>query len=294
MDEDFYIEENSTVKIILIFVVLIALGVGVFYAYNKMYKPNYVKLKKVTVELGDILNKDIKNYIECDDYSKYTLDLGNVLVDSEGKTTSAGEYSYKISGNNTTKKGKLFVKDTTAPNAEVKDLTVGVNEAYEVADFVISCDDLSMPCHITYKNKSDINLNKSSGEYTLTIVIADNAGNETTKDVKLIVKEGYSYQEEKEKDLEYSYTSNEEANWNQTYTLKFDKAISDEDVKFDDALKTLSAKEYQIDGTIKDKEIIIIYNKYDYVVGLSIKVTLEDGKVIFITNENEQIIEESE
>ena len=49
MDEDFYIEENSTVKIILIFVVLIALGVGVFYAYNKMYKPNYVKLKKVTL-----------------------------------------------------------------------------------------------------------------------------------------------------------------------------------------------------------------------------------------------------
>lgn len=294
MDEDFYIEENSTLKIILIIIVLIALGIGIFYGYNKMYKPNYIKLKKVTVELGDVLNNDIKNYIECDDYSKYTLDLGNVLVDSKGKTISTGEYSYKITGNNTYKKGKIFVKDTTAPIAEVKTLTVGVNESYEVADFITSCEDLSMPCHITYKNKGDINLNKSSGEYTLTIVISDNTGNETTKDVKLIVKEGYSYQEEKEKDLDYSYTSNEEANWNQTYTLKFDKAISDEDVKFDDALKTLSAKEYQIEGTIKDKEIIIIYNKYDYVIGLSIKVTLEDGTIMFITEENAQIEEEVE
>lgn len=294
MDEDFYIEENSTLKIILIIIVVIALGVGIFYGYNKMYKPNYIKLKKVTVELGDVLNNDIKNYIECDDYSKYTLDLGNVLVDSDGKTISAGEYSYKITGNNTSKKGKIFVKDTTAPIAEVKTLTVGVNESYEVADFVTSCEDLSMPCHITYKNKSDIDLNKNSGEYNLKIIISDNAGNETIKDVKLIVKEGYSYQEEKEKDLEYSYTSNNDANWNQTYTLKFDKAISDEDVKFDDALKRLSAKEYQIEGTIKDKEIIIIYNKYDYVIGLSIKVTLEDGTIMFITEENAQIIEEDE
>ena len=35
-------------------------------------------------------------------------------------------------------------------------------------------------------------------------------------------------------------------------------------------------------------------NKYDYVIGFSIKVTLEDGKVIFITNENEQINKEVE
>lgn len=294
MDEDFYIEENSTVKIILIIVVVIFLGGCIFYGYNKIYKPNYVKLKKVTVELGDVLNTDIKNYIECDDYSKYTLDLENIKLDDNGRVMSTGEYSYKVIGNNNTKKGKIFVKDTTAPIALVKDLTVGVNEAYEVADFVTSCEDLSLPCHITYKNKGDINLNKSSGEYTLSIVISDNAGNETIKNVKLIVREGYSYQEEKEKDLEYSYTSNDDSNWNKTYTLKLDKAISDEDAKFDDLLKTISAKEYQIDGNIKDKEIIIIYNKYDYVIGLSIKVTLEDGKVIFITNENEQISEEVE
>lgn len=294
MDEDFYIEENSTVKIILIIVVVIFLGGCIFYGYNKMYKPNYVKLKKVTVELGDVLNTDIKNYIECDDYSKYTLDLGNIKLDDDGRVMSTGEYSYKIIGNNNTKKGKIFVKDTTAPIALVKDLTVGVNETYEVADFVTSCEDLSLPCHITYKNKGDINLNKSSGEYTLSIVISDNEGNETIKNVKLIVREGYSYQEEKEKDLEYSYTSNDDSNWNKTYTLKLDKAINDEDAKFDDLLKTISAKEYQIDGNIKDKEIIIIYNKYDYVIGLSIKVTLEDGKVIFITNENEQINKEVE
>ena len=62
--------------------------------------------------------------------------LPNISLDDKGKTTSTGEYEFKVKYKNITKKGKLTIEDTKAPEVEVRDLTVGVNEEYDVSDFV--------------------------------------------------------------------------------------------------------------------------------------------------------------
>ena len=292
MDEDFYIENNSVGKILFLIVLFLGLIGGGYYFYKNYFLKSYVKLNKVNVELGSLLSQDIHEYIECSNYEDYELDLSNVKIDDKGNVVSPGEYSYKIvDNNNYERKGKIYVKDTTLPKVAVQELTVGVNEKYDVADFVTSCEDYSLPCKVDYKNHSDIEINKSAGNYSFNIVIADAFGNEVIKKVKLIVKEGYSYTDVKKSDLNVSYISNQESNWNNTYTVKYEKAFDVDDHAFDEKLKELSAVEYDFEKNILDKELILIYNKYNYVIGVSVKVTFEDNEVLFVTTENAKIKE---
>lgn len=286
MEEDFYIENNSPIKITIIIILTIGLILGSIYYYKKIYLNNYIKLNTIEIELGEEISTNIKDYIKCNNYSDYTLNLDNVLVDDNNKTISTGEYSYKIEGNNTIKKGKIIVKDTTKPIVTVQPLTIGLNEEYNVSEFVTECKDLSSPCKVDYEKEKDTTLNKNAGEYTFNIVVSDMENNKTTKEVKLIVKENYSYKDTKEKDLEYNKISNEESNWNKTYTYKFDKALDTEEEEFDEKIKAISLDEYIYDKEIKDKELIIIYNKYDYAIGVSIKLTFTDGTTTFVTSQD--------
>lgn len=286
MEEDFYIENNSPIKITIIIILTIGLIIGTIYYYKKIYLNNYIKLNTIEIELGEEISTNIEDYIKCNNYSDYTLNLDNVLVDDNNKTISTGEYSYKIEGNNTIKKGKIIVKDTTKPIVTVQTLTIGLNEEYNVSEFVTECKDLSSPCKVDYEKEKDTTLNKSAGEYTFNIVISDMENNKTTKEVKLIVKENYSYKETKEKDLEYNKISNEESSWNKTYTYKFDKALDTEEEEFDEKIKAISLDEYTYDKEIKDKELIIIYNKYDYAIGVSVKLTFTDGTTTFVTSQD--------
>lgn len=88
-----------------------------------------------------------------------------------------------------TKRGKIFVKDTTAPTVTVKEITVGVNEEFEPYEFLDSCDDLSLPCKTSYKKDSYAKLNEKAGKYDLEIVVEDKYGNKVSKDVVLNVSE---------------------------------------------------------------------------------------------------------
>lgn len=286
MEEDFYIENSSPIKVVIIILIIIGIMVGSIYYYKKVYMNNYIKLNTIEIELGEVLSTNIEDYIKCNNYSDYTLNLDNVLVDNSNRTISTGEYSYKIEGNNSIKKGKIIVKDTIKPEVIVQNLTIGVNEEYNVSEFVTECKDLSSPCKVDYEKEKDTNLNKSAGEYTFNIVVSDMENNKTIKEVKLIVKEGYSYKEVKEKDLEYVKISNDESNWNKTYTYKFDKALDTEEEEFDEKIKEISLDEYSFDKGIKDKELIIVYNKYDYAIGVSVKLTFIDGTTTFVTSQD--------
>lgn len=285
MEEDFYIENSSPIKVFIIILISISIIIGSIYYYKKIYMNNYIKLNTIEIELGDKLSTNIEDYIKCNNYSDYTLNLDNVLVDENNKVISTGEYSYKIEGNNSIKKGKIIVKDTIKPEVTVQTLTIGVNEEYNVSEFVTECKDLSSPCKVNYEKEKDTKLNQQAGEYTFNIVVSDMEDNKTTKEVKLIVKENYSYKEEKEKDLEYTSTSNEDSNWNKTYTYKFDKALDTEEEEFDEKIKEISLDEYTFDKEIKDKELIIVYNKYGYSIGVSVKLTFTDGTKTFVTKE---------
>lgn len=286
MDQDFYIEETNPLKIaftIIFFIGLIGFGV---YSYFHYYKANAISLKTVTIELGKPVSKNISDYIEGNNIDKYTLDVSSISVDENNNTNSTGEYSYKIKSSEKELKGKVFVKDTTKPIVEVNDLTVGVNESFNPNEFLTKCDDLSLPCKVKYKKPSDEKLNDKEGTYTIKIVISDSAGNEVTKDVNLIVSKDNSLENIKSKELTYDHNSANDISWNQTYTLKLETALNPDESAYEKALSEISSKEYSFDKSVKNKEILIIYNKYEYAIGFSIKYTFEDETVLYVTNDN--------
>lgn len=285
MDEDFYIEDHyKRNAVIVILIILLVIG-GLYYGYKNYYKKNYLKIKDVTVELGSKLSTDIKDYIKCNNYDDYKLDLSAIVTDSDGKVSSVGEYAFKVIKKDVISRGKVFVKDTTKPIVGVNDLTVGVNEEYNAYDFVNTCTDLSMPCVVSFKDANDGDLSSKVGNYKIEIIISDNANNKVNKTVKLTVKEGYSFKEVKEKDFNVDHTSNDKSNWNNTYTIKFEKALEEESTEFNELLESYGIKEFSYDKNIKEKEIIVIYNKYNYALGLSIKVTFDDNSYEFVTED---------
>lgn len=286
MDQDFYIEETSPLKIfitILVFILIIAGGLYYYYNYRK---ENVVKLKNITVELGMPLSKDINSYIECAYPERYKLDLSNISIDENGNTNSTGEYSYKIIKNNEIKKGKLYVKDTTPPVVETQELTVGVNEEFDPSEFVSKCDDLSLPCIVKYKNNSEAKINNNEGTYNIDIIVSDNEGNSIKKNVTLHVSGTDTLKSTKASDLNFDHLSENDESWNQTYTLKLEKAISEESLKYDELIENISTKDYNFDKEISNKKIIVVYNKYNYVLGFSVKITFNDNTVLYVTNEN--------
>lgn len=295
MDQDFYIEDTNPWKISFIIILIAALIGGGIFAYYKYFRDNIVKLKEVTVELGDKLPTDIKDYISAKNIDDYKLDISNISVDEEGNTNVRGEYSYKVSKHGEIKKGKIFVVDTTKPIVQTIDVTVGVNENFEPSEFLSSCEDLSLPCVASYKNKNDITLNDNAGSYNIDLVISDAAGNSVVKKVKLIVSSETTLEKQKMSDLTPVKTSlDDNSKWNKTYTLKLNNGLDPETEEFVKQVSELSAKEYQFDKTVAQKEIVEIYNKYDYVIGFSIMVTFDDNSVLFVTNENTKEIVETE
>lgn len=285
MDQDFYIEETKPIKVIIIIVLLIALIAGGIYAYyNYIYKTR-VTLKDVTVELGMPLSNDINDYLKTHDDQTYNLDITNISLDENGNTNSLGEYPYYVNGETKSYKGKLFVVDTTAPIVNVEELTVGVNEEFEASEFITSCNDLSLPCTAVYKNVADQKLNQKEGTYKSKIIVSDKENNTVEKEVILHVSSTETLADRKASDLNGVIISNESLTWNNTYTVKFEKALDDESNDFQSQIQNLSVRDYHFDKQIKNKEIVVVYNKYNYATGLSIVVTFEDDSVLFITNE---------
>ncbi len=295
MDEDFYIEKENPLKIAFYLIIMCGLIIGGIYVYMTYKNNDNIKLKNVTIELGDKLSKDINTYATGNNLNTYFLDVTSVSVDENGLTNSTGEYSYKIKKNGEIKKGKIFVKDTTKPTFELNDLIVGVNEEFSPNDYLASCTDLSMPCLVRFKKAKDLELNKSEGTYKTTIIISDNAGNEVVKEVTLTVKGENTLLNKKTSDLEFNHLSENDSNWDKTYTLKLEKALNEESVEYTNAINSISTKEYLFDKKIIDKKILVIYNKYNYVIGFSIKINFEDNSTIYVNNDNaKEVVNETE
>lgn len=286
MDEDFYIEETSPIKVIIAIIVFVGLIAGSIYYYINYVKETKVKLNNITVELGDKLPTDIKKYITCNNPETYKLDISSVLVNEAGITTSTGEYSYKIIKDSQVLKGKLYVKDTKKPDVEVTELTVGVNESFLPIDFVKTCSDLSMPCTAKYEKISDEDLNKKEGNYKFNIIITDNENNSITKEVSLIVKGENTLYKKKAADLEIDSISTNDAEWDHTFTVKLSEAVPEDSIKFKEIYDDVLLKEYTFDKKETGRDIIIVYNKYNFVIGISIKITFEDNSFIYITESN--------
>ncbi len=280
-DEDFYIEESNPKRVFLtILFILFVLGMlgGVYYFY---FYHNVVKTKSVTIELGSQVPDNINYYVKGKKPVGYKLDITNVSVDESGNTNSIGEYSYKIIKGSIIKKGKIFVKDTVAPEVTVKDLTVGLKEDFEPEDFVETCEDLSEICLVMYDKETDETLSENEGEYTVTLNIKDKYGNSVKKKAKLIVSANASLKQIKTSDLEVASVYPIDKNWNNTYTVKFDQGISEEDSSYESKILELANRDFseEYDKEIKNQTLLIIYNKYNYVLGFSIRLEFEDETI---------------
>lgn len=284
VDEEFYFEESNPKKVLLtILLILFVFGifVGGYYYYDKQ---NNVKLKTVTVELGGALSTDINDYIKSGKTDGYTLDLSSVYTDDDGILNSVGEYSYKLKKGNIVKKGKLFVKDTTPPIVEVQELTIGLNEEYDLSDFLTSCTDLSEVCNVSFKNDKYYDLSETEGTHEVTLIINDRYNNEVTKKTKLIVSKDYSLKDVKSTNDEVSAIYPLDESWDKTYTVKFDKAISEDDEGFDSKILELVNRDFNAlyDEEIKEKTMLTIYNRYNLVIGFSMRLEFVSGKVKYV------------
>ena len=144
-----------------------------------------------------------------------------------------------------------------------------------------------------YKNASDEKVQKKAGIYEFKIVATDQAGNKIEKNVRLIVKKGYSYEESKSKDLTVSYVDTDYKDWDNEWMVKLNKGVHEEhldhvdeyedlmDLASDDMSVYLPIEKNMY--RIEEQEIIYIYNKYDYVIGFAMRVKLSNGEYIYLS-----------
>lgn len=293
MDQDFYFEESNprkTKRIIFAIIVVFLLIVGGLYYYKSKYTLNIKKNLKY--EVGTVLPTDVREFVnnKVIDESDYTLLVSSISTE-DGVLNKVGDYTYKIKYKNVTKTGKIKVVDTVAPRVEVEELTVGVNEEFLVDDFVKVCEDYSKPCKAEYDNESDSKVNEKEGTYNFKIRVSDSVGNMVKKDVTLHVKKGYNSKDGKESDLKIDHIEPEFADWNKEMIVSFTKACDPNEVDESDGygeFLEISADDLHnyidplyMNNGIVDKQIIMVYNKYDLVIGYAIRVKLDNGLYLY-------------
>jgi len=294
MEEDFYYEETGNRKKYLVLSIAIVLIIGICLFLYKKYM--FSIKNEVVYEVGDKISYDVSTYVNNTilDKDKYKLTLDEHLKIENGIIVKAGEYEFDLKYNGTNKEGKIIVKDTTPPDVQIKELTVGLNEEFEVSEFITVCNEYSKPCTASFKKESDNELYKKEGTYNVSIVIKDEYDNKVTKDTKLIVKKGFSLADEKIKDLSVDHISPDFGDWDhKSYAVKYAKAFDSADIAnerftylydmLDDDLSGYLPSGYE-GSTIIDTEVVYIYNKYNYIVGFAVRAQIGENKYIYLTN----------
>lgn len=292
MNDEFYIEETNPKKALLSIIMFIIVGVicvGGFIVYKQKHTLS-VK-NNIRLELGSKLETDINFYLKNKMTSEddYDIDLSKIKTEN-GILTEVGEYTVTVKYKNIRKTGKVIVEDTTKPVVEVKDLVVGVNEDYDISDFVTKCEDLSKPCEVYYEKDQSSELQKNAGSYKFNIIINDAYKNSVVKTVNLVVKENYNSSEEKEKDLVYDHIDSDYKDYNNKMFLKFKKAINPDLIESNEEFQDMSSSDFSnylsaedSGNSIVSSEILYVYNKYNYVIGCAIRVKLSNGEYRYLT-----------
>ena len=201
--ENIYIEETnakSIFKTLIIICFLLGLLIGGYiYFHNK----NILRLNSVTIELGNQIPTKIDLYVKnkVKNANDYKLHVSSVSVDQNGVADEVGEFLYTVTYENQKKKGKIIVKDTTAPKVVLKDLNVGVNEDFRMEEAIESCEDLSLPCKVEFKSSRDKIYLTQIGTHTVTLKISDKYGNYVYMDTQLTTSSSDTLLGEKQSDL---------------------------------------------------------------------------------------------
>ncbi len=156
---------------ILLLVIVVLFGIKITKRYN--------------------LSKNIKKEVIINVQSEVTISdflydsTSSVYTDIDLSSLKApGSYDIKITIDGEQFISKLIIKDMDAPEFEVKDISIYIDEKAPIAnDFITEINEYS---NYTIK---EISYDKTVGEHTIDICIIDEFGNETVKKAKLIIKE---------------------------------------------------------------------------------------------------------
>ncbi len=293
--EDFYYEGTNPKRAKIICIIILILFVMAVLAFGYFKKTYTLNVKsKITVELGSEVSKDIRDYVDNKivDEDDYSLNLKAVSI-TDNKYDLVGEYQYKVKYKSITKKGKIVVKDTTPPKVETVDVKVGINEAIEADTFIKVCDDYSRPCNVSVKGEEIEDLVKKEGTHTVNLVISDQYDNKVTASASLIVKKNYSRLEEIRKDLDIHHILEEVDDFDNVMYIKYNKALDEKELENDEEYQDLVSaatsslydylpEPYKL-NRVDDFKIIPVYNQYNYVVGVAIRVTLDNGLTMYLS-----------
>lgn len=288
MDADFLdVTEKGNKKILFVIIVIIlaVLAFGYFFVFQKVH----FSLKKVTVELGSEVSTDVNDYLtkKAVDTAGYTLNVKNV------DSNTVGEYTYTVTYNKRSKTGKVEVKDTTPPVFTTKEVSVEAgDEDFYLGDMLATCEDVSKPCLVSLKNDSDHDKFATVGTYNIPIYVADVYNNKKEATVTVKVVETGTLVREEETDLVYASASVELENFNNEFYKKLEKAINIDSKEAEDYPAEISTTDWEeyvttnYEGaSLKNAEIIELFNKSGYIIGYALRLTINDGseKQIFVT-----------
>lgn len=296
MDQEFYFEESNPRKtklVILILLLVFILIIGMFFFVRSRYTLNLKKNLKF--EVGTLLSTDVRDFLnnKVVDEEDYTLMLSGVHLE-DGVLNRVGDYTYKVKYKSVVKVGHIKVVDTVAPNVEVGELIVGVDEEFEPDDFIMTCEDYSKPCKVEYANEADAGPYNEEGKYNFKIKVSDAVGNTVEKEVSLVVKKGFNLTAQKESDLKIDHISPEFFDWNKQILIKFDKGYDPNSIDETEAYSKLMEvtgndlhnylPEIYANNLIKDSQLIDVYNKYGLIIGYAIRVELDNGLNLYCQN----------
>ena len=275
--EDFYYEETNLKHVFfkcLIILFIIGLGIGMFLYYKKEHT---IKLKSITVNIGETLSKDVKDYLNGG--IKYSHDYKLYLNDVD--TSKVGEYTYKVKYNKHTKKGVIKVIDKIKPEIITNNITIGVDEVLNPNILITKCIDDSLPCSVSIDDESDLKKLTVPGTYDINISISDAVGNITKTTVKITSSETETLSSLQTEDLNYYTNSENDDNIEDILFHKLDKAIDEESLEYEGLIQEISTTDFSEyineNEKIYDTKLITAYNKYGYVIGIQVLITFEDG-----------------
>lgn len=171
-------KHNKILNIVIVVLIIILILISVFIGYTFYVRSDIAKniKDKIVIEYGkditlnDILKKNSYKKVKVSPNLKSLKKIGKHKV-----TLTIDDQKFEVI---------VTIKDTTPPTLEVKDLEVYIDEEMPRAkDFVVKVDDLSKV------SLQKIEIQKTVGEQTVSIIAKDKYGNQTKKEAKLTIKE---------------------------------------------------------------------------------------------------------
>ena len=159
--------------IAVVLVVAIAFGAISFFRIGEKFKDVTVEAGTQQVRIDDFLNKGL--------YKPFSKIISGI---SDVDLNKAGDYPLRMSMAGKEEDVTLHVVDTTAPKVEFNDVTKFVGYKPDVNDFVSSVEDYS---ETTVEFASELPSTKQYSTNTVTVVVRDAYGNETSKDCTLVI-----------------------------------------------------------------------------------------------------------